>query len=157
MNNVSETIVTNFIHYYEDFNTRAHILAKPLSEEQFWVKPYNYGNSFGNLVLHITGNLNYYIGTQIAQTGYIRDRPSEFSKILIGQKIETLSELNNAVKMVIQTLGVQRDDDWSKPYSAEGVDDVHDRFGIFLRCSVHFHHHVGQMIYLSKELTKTVV
>jgi len=157
MNNVSETIANNFIHYYQDFNTRVLILAKPLNEEQFWVKPFGYGNSFGNLVLHLTGNLNYYIGAEIAQTGYIRDRPSEFSKILTGQKIETLSELSNAVEMVIQTLGTQREDDWSKSYNAEGVDDVHDRFGIFLRCSVHFHHHVGQMIYLSKELTKTVV
>jgi len=36
--------------------------AVPLSEEQFWIKPFAFGNSFGHLVLHLTGNLNYYIG-----------------------------------------------------------------------------------------------
>ena len=157
MSNLSETIAKGLIYNYRDFNNRVISLAAPISEEQFWVKPYKYGNSFGNLVLHLVGNMNYYIGTQIAQTGYIRDRSSEFSKILTGQKNETLSELNSTCEMVIQTLTAQHEDDWSKPYSAVGVDDVKDRFGIFMRCAVHFHHHVGQMIYLSKELTKAVV
>ena len=155
MNTLSETIANSFIHNFRDFETRVHVLAAPLSEEQFWEKPYRYGNSFGNLVLHITGNLNYYIGTQIAQTGYVRDRPAEFTNVLIGKKSETLLELHNAVEMVIQTLGVQHDDDWSKAYSGIGIDDAKDRFGIFLRCAVHFHHHIGQMIYLSKEFTQT--
>jgi hypothetical protein len=39
-------------------------LARPLNSQQFWSKPYPYGNSFGHLVLHLTGNLNYYIGAQ---------------------------------------------------------------------------------------------
>jgi hypothetical protein len=41
---------------------RIRELAVPLSEKQFWTKPFSFGNSFGHLVLHLTGNLNYYIG-----------------------------------------------------------------------------------------------
>ena len=40
---------------------RVRELAAPLTDQQFWTKPYPYGNSFGHLVLHLTGNLNYYI------------------------------------------------------------------------------------------------
>ena len=47
--------------------TRVRELAAPLTQKQFWTKPYPYGNSFGHLVLHLTGNLNYYIGAQIAK------------------------------------------------------------------------------------------
>jgi Protein of unknown function (DUF1572) len=151
---MSNTIAAGFIYYYQDFGRRVRSLAEQLTEEQFWVKPYPYGNSFGNLALHLTGNLSYYIGARIAQTGYIRERELEFTESHVGQKEQVLRKLDQAVVMVIDTLRNQADDDWHQEYSAEGVDDVKDRFSIYLRCAVHFHHHLGQMIYLVKELTK---
>jgi uncharacterized damage-inducible protein DinB len=154
MNTMSNTIADGFIYNYRDFMQRVHSLAEPLSEEQFWTKPYSYGNSFGNLVLHLTGNLNYYIGTQIANTGYVRERDLEFTSTYPGQKQETLQKLDEAVELVIATLKSQSDDDWKKEYSAIGADGMKDRFTIALRCVTHFHHHVGQMIYLAKEFQK---
>jgi uncharacterized damage-inducible protein DinB len=153
MSSLSTTIASGFVHQYTDFGLRVHRLAEDLSEEQFWTKPYSYGNSFGNLVLHITGNLNYYIGAQIAQTGYIRQRDLEFTQTHPGEKKEVLKKLDEVVDIVIASLKSQTDSDWEQPFSAVGVDDVKDRFGIYLLCAVHFHHHIGQMIYLVKELT----
>jgi hypothetical protein len=100
--------------------------------------------------LHLTGNLNYYIGSQIENTGYIRDREQEFRQVQDASKGEALAKMDDAVAIVIKSLGHQDDRDWSSEYSAIGVDDVHDRFSIYLRCSNHFHHHIGQMIYLVK-------
>ena len=154
MSNLSTTIATGFVNHYTDFGLRVHKLAEGLSEEQFWRKPYSYGNSFGNLVLHITGNLNYYIGARIAQTGYIRQRDLEFTQTHVGQKQEVLRKLDEAVDMVIISLRNQTDGDWGQSFDAVGADDVNDRFSIYLRCAVHFHHHIGQMIYLAKELTQ---
>ena len=57
MSNLSTTIATGFVNQYTDFNLRVHRLAEDLSEKQFWTKPHSYGNSFGNLVLHIRGSL----------------------------------------------------------------------------------------------------
>jgi hypothetical protein len=37
-------------------------------------------NSSGNLVLHLIGGLNHFIGATLAHTGYIRDRDQEFAK-----------------------------------------------------------------------------
>ena len=154
MSSLSTTIASGFVNQYTDFRLRVHRLAEDLSEEQFWIKPHSYGNSFGNLVLHITGNLNYYIGARIAQTGYIRQRDLEFTQILVGQKQVVLSKLDEAVAMVVASLENQTDGDWEQTFSAAGADDVKDRFGIYLRCAAHFHHHIGQMIYLVKELTQ---
>jgi hypothetical protein len=153
MKNLSDTVADGFINSYGDFARRVKSLAEKLSEEQFWEKPYPYGNSFGNLVLHITGNLNYYIGAQLANTGYIRERELEFAENHSEHKDEVLKELDKALVIVTDTLKAQTDLTWGAEYTAGGADDVNDRFSIYLRCAVHFHHHIGQMIYLVRELS----
>ncbi len=83
----------------------AHIrqLAGELSEDEFWTKPYSYGNTFGHLVLHLTGNLNYYIGAQMAGTGYARDREREFGDRSRAAKAQVLDALDEAVAMAVKT------------------------------------------------------
>jgi hypothetical protein len=128
-------------------------LAAPLTDEQFWARPFPFGNSFGHLVLHLTGNLNYYIGTQIAQTGYVRDRPREFSETARPPKAETLKKFDDAIAVVLNAIRSQAPEDWSKPYAAAGAD-ARDRFDMVLQCATHLHHHMGQMIYLAFALKK---
>ena len=124
-----------------------------VSEEQFWVKPFPFGNSFGHLVLHLTGNLNYYIGAQIAGTGYVRDRPLEFSDATRQPKAEVLKKFDQAIEVVSSAINSQTADDWSKEYSAVGAE-ARDRFEIVLQCATHLHHHMGQMLYLGFELKR---
>jgi len=50
------------------------------NEKNIWAKDRNITNSAGNLCLHIIGNLNWFIGGQLGDTGYIRRRDLEFSK-----------------------------------------------------------------------------
>jgi uncharacterized damage-inducible protein DinB len=154
MDNLSSTLASGFIRCYEDLVKRVHQLADSVPEEQFWVKPFPYGNSFGHLVLHITGNLNYYIGTQIARTGYVRNREREFTETHHRSKEEILKELDQAVALVISTIETQSVEDWSREYTASGEPDAGNRFNILLKCSIHFYHHIGQMIYLVKELAR---
>jgi uncharacterized damage-inducible protein DinB len=154
MSDFSNTIANGLSQAYQDYARRVHTLAAQLSEEQFWRKPYAYGNSFGHLVLHLTGNLNYYIGAQIAQTGYVRNREREFTERNPPPKQEVLQQLDEAVAMVVRTLAAQIDETWAQEYQAIGAEQTKDRFGIFLRCASHFNHHLGQMIYLAKEYSK---
>jgi hypothetical protein len=155
MDKLPDTIKSALIHAYRDFAGRVRALSENLSEEQFWTKPYPYGNSFGHLTLHLTGNLNYYIGAQVAGTGYVRDREREFTEQSPPSKEEALRRFDEAVEMVAATLESQTAESWSQAYSAAGAGDaVQDRFSIFLRCAAHLHHHVGQMIYLEKEFSK---
>ncbi|MEW6736473.1 MAG: DinB family protein [Acidobacteriota bacterium] len=154
MDNLSNTVANGFIFSYRDFAQRVHTLSENLTEEQFWRKPYPYGNSFGHLALHIIGNLNYYIGTEIAKTGYIRNREREFTETSPPSKAEVLKQLDEVIDLVVSTLERQTADSWSYEYKATGAESCRDRFSIFLRCASHFHHHVGQMIYLVKEISK---
>jgi uncharacterized damage-inducible protein DinB len=132
---------------YARFGAGVNDLAAPLSEEQFWAKPFSFGNSFGHLVLHLTGNLNYYIGAQIANTGYQRDRPREFAETAPPGKLETLAKFDEAIAMVLRTIASQTEQDWSAPYQAAGMDGT-TRFEALLQCATHVHHHIGQMMYL---------
>jgi Protein of unknown function (DUF1572) len=154
MNTPTPTIIEGFKRAFLYFAQRARALSDGLSDEQFWTKPYPYGNSMGHLVLHLTGNLSYYLGAQIGGTGYIRDREREFTEQNPPSREETLRRLDETVSVVIATLERQTDADWSADYSGVGMENVNDRFSAFLLCAAHFHHHVGQMIYLAKELEK---
>lgn len=47
-------------------------------EENLWKTTGSVINPAGNLSLHLIGNLNHYIGHHLGNTGYVRDRVSEF-------------------------------------------------------------------------------
>jgi DinB superfamily len=131
-----------------------HKWVDPLTEEQFWTNPYTYGNSVGNLVLHLTGNLSYYIAARIANTGYVRNRDLEFSESRKPPKSEVLRHFDESVAVAIATIEQQSPADWTLPYAAEREPEAKDRFTLFLRCAVHLYHHIGQINYLCRELTK---
>ena len=152
MADLQTTIVSGFLERYTTLAGEVTKLAAPLSEEEFWRKPFPFGNSFGHLVLHVTGNLNYYIGAEIGETGYVRDREREFTETNYPRKKECLKKFEEAVDVVLRTLMAQTIDDWEKEYTASGETDAKNRMTIFLRCATHLHHHVGQMMYLGYAL-----
>jgi hypothetical protein len=153
MADLNEVIAVDLEARYKKLAGVVRDLAAPLSDEQFWAKPFPFGNSFGHLVLHLTGNLNYYIGAQIAQTGYVRDRPREFSEAAAPSKTETLKQFDDAIAVVLKTIRSQSAEDWSKAYTATGAE-ARDRFDMVLQCATHLHHHIGQLIYLGFELRR---
>jgi uncharacterized damage-inducible protein DinB len=150
---LSALVGQSLTRHYERVRIRIHALVAPLSTDQLWTRPYPYGNSVGHLLLHLTGNLSYYIGTQIAGTGYVRDRPLEFADTSKRDKADVLGDFDRAMAMVVATLAKQREADWSAPYTGVGSEDVKDRLSMFVRCAAHADHHAGQMIYLCKQLS----
>ena len=149
---LSAVVARGLAAYYERVGRKVHGLVEPLSTDQLWRRPFPYGNSIGHLLLHLTGNLRYYIGTQIAGSGYVRDRPREFAETDRRPKEEVLREFDDALGMVAATLSAQSTADWGARYEAVGAENVGDRFSMFLRCAAHADHHAGQMIYLCKQL-----
>jgi hypothetical protein len=153
MPDLDKTLASVLSDRYAANATRIRELAAPLTNAQFWHKPFPFGNSFGHLVLHLTGNLNYYIGAQIANTGYVRDRPREFNDPNPPPKDEALKRLDAAVDMVHKTIRAQAPEDWSAEYSGAGTD-AKNRLAMVVQCAAHMQHHIGQMIYLSYELQR---
>jgi len=151
---LSSIVASTLASYCEQVQQKVHELVDPLSTEQLWQRPYPYGNSVGHLLLHLTGNLNYYIGAQIAGTGYVRDRNREFTESERIPKAQVLANFDRAIEMVVSTIRSQSPEDWCAPYTSVDAVAGKDRFAVLMRMSAHAYHHVGQMIYLCKELTK---
>jgi len=154
MADLAQTIAEDLAAYYEMVREHLHKWVDPLTNEQLWRKPYPYGNSVGHLILHLTGNLSYYIGARVAETGYVRNRELEFTEPKPRPKQEVLAAFDQAIAMVVHTIRKQKAEDWLKPYSAEREPEAKERFNIFLRSAGHAYHHVGQIIYLANELKK---
>ncbi|HVN20213.1 MAG TPA: DinB family protein [Dongiaceae bacterium] len=153
MPELDSTLASVLARRYAENLARIRELAAPLTEEQFWTKPFSYGNSFGHLVLHLTGNLNYYIGAQIANTGYVRDREREFTEPKPPSKETALKHLGDAVAMVIETIRRQSPSDWREAYSGAGTN-CSNRLEIIVQCAAHMQHHIGQMVYLGYGLSR---
>jgi Protein of unknown function (DUF1572) len=153
MTDLCTTVNSALASYFEKVAAKLHKWVDPLSHEQFWRNPFPYGNDIGHIVLHLTGNLNYYIGAQIAKTGYVRNRDREFTEADRPAKAEVLREFDRVISLVAATIRKQSPEDWPSPYTAERSDS-HDRFAIVLDCAAHADHHVGQIINLSRELTR---
>src|SRR5437899_12938774 len=131
MAELNETVGAGLAAYYEYVASDLHKWVDPLSSEQFWRKPYPYGNSVGHLVLHLTGNLNYYIAARVAETGYVRDRDREFTEKKPPPKEEALRLFDRAIAMVVATIRKQRTEDWGKAYTVEREPEAADRLQIF--------------------------
>jgi uncharacterized damage-inducible protein DinB len=152
MSDVHSTAVRDFTRYYQQCSEKIHALVDPLSDEQIWAHPYPYGNSIGHLLLHLTGNLSYYIGTEIGGTGYVRNRPLEFSDTARHHKATLLKNFDVALATVSLVLQKQTEQDWAAPFAGKGTEFAGNRFFAFLQCAGHLSHHTGQMTYLCKAL-----
>ena len=150
---LSTLVAESLSAQFDRVRRNVHGLVEPLSNEQLWRRPFPYGNSVGHLLLHLTGNLSYYIGAQIAGTGYIRDRPKEFADPSRRPGADVLRDFDGAVDMVLATLAAQREADWRDAFSGVGAEGIVDRLTMFLRCAAHADHHAGQMIYLCKQIS----
>src|SRR3954467_9739943 len=120
-------------------------LAEPLREEQFWRKPLDPGNSVGHLVLHLSGNLNHFVGARLGGTGYVRDREREFTETQVPAQAGALARLDEAVATFRRVVG---------GLSAEQLAAPHPeaRFGTVINALVHlvahFALHRGQISYI---------
>jgi len=151
---LNTTLVRDFERKYREAAQTIRALVEPLTDEQIWTRPYPYGNTIGHLLLHLTGNLSYYIGADMGGTEYVRNRPLEFSDTVRHPKTELLAGFDAAIATVATVLQKQSEQDWSAAYMAKGFEDCGDRFTAFLRCAAHLSHHTGQIIYLCKELER---
>ncbi|HET6777376.1 MAG TPA: DinB family protein [Gemmatimonadales bacterium] len=120
-------------------------------ERELWVRVPGITNVGGNLVLHLAGNLQYYIGTVLGRTGYVRDRPAEFARHDVP-RAELLREIEAARDAVKATLEKPVDVDAEFPESILGM---RVRTGDYLiHLATHFAYHLGQLDYHRRVVTK---
>ncbi|MFB9079510.1 DinB family protein [Flavobacterium procerum] len=116
------------------------------NENAIWMIDKNISNSAGNLCLHLMGNINTYIGKQLGNTGYVRNRPLEFSLKDIP-KTALIDKIENTIVMVNTVLDSLTQDDLEAIYP-EIVFEEEMTTGFFLiHLSTHLAYHLGQINY----------
>ncbi|MFH7002233.1 DUF1572 family protein [Flavobacterium bizetiae] len=116
------------------------------NESQLWVIDKNISNSGGNLCLHLIGNINTYIGAEIGKTGYIRNRPLEFSLKDIP-KSELINKIEETILVVNNALDIVTEADLENIYP-QIVFEKEMTTGFFLvHLATHLAYHLGQINY----------
>jgi len=135
----------------EDHAAEIIKLAEALDESKLWAKPVQPGNSIGHLILHLTGNLNNYIGAQLGGTGYVRDREREFTETRPPGKAALLAGFKEAVALSRRVITGLSAEQLMSPFAEA-------KFGNTCKAIMHMIAHAalhrGQMSYLVRLVEK---
>lgn len=138
--------------YYDHLADRVRRAARAAGDD-LWAKPFAYGNSVGHLVLHITGNLNHYIGARIAETGYVRQREREFTEPSRPTLDALLEQFDAAIRMVRDTLADVDEPRLMAVYAGSDADALErTNLAMLILCASHMNNHIGQLAYLMEAL-----
>ncbi|MFB6458005.1 DinB family protein [Chitinophaga sp. Hz27] len=133
------------------FNKELLALAEEIkaysSDELIWKVPEGVSNSGGNLCLHICGNIRHFIGAQLGNTGYIRDRDYEFSAKGLPREtlLADIQDTTNVIWTVIHGLTPEF---LGTVYAENPLKDPGLTYGGFLTYIYgHLRYHLGQINY----------
>ena len=115
-------------------------------EKNIWIIGEGIANSAGNLCLHLIGNLNTYIGKQIGQTAYVRNRELEFSAKDIP-KAELLRKIDETTKVIESSLSKLSQEELDMEYPLLVLDVMTSTEYFLLHLTTHLNYHLGQINY----------
>ena len=115
-------------------------------ETAIWKADGEITNSAGNLCQHLIGNLNAFIGAELGQSGYVRERDLEFS-VKGTSRTEMLKSIDETIAVIDSTLnGITAElleADYPKLVFADKMTT-----GYFLiHLATHLNYHLGQINY----------
>jgi uncharacterized damage-inducible protein DinB len=118
-----------------------------------WQLPEGVLNSAGTLVLHLSGNIQHFLGARLADTGFVRDRRAEFSARGVPRAalLRQIEAARSAVRSAAEKLTSQAlEQDF--PEVVGGMRVVTGEYLIHLVS--HFAYHLGQVDYHRRLVTR---
>ncbi len=115
-------------------------------ESKLWEVEEGIANAAGNLCLHLIGNLNTFIGAEIGKTGYVRDRPAEFST-KNTPRAELVKKIEDTLLVVIESLEKLSPEQLESEYPILVFADKMSVEFFLVHLSSHLSYHLGQINY----------
>lgn len=121
------------------------------NEEDLWKIQGTVKNSCGNLVSHLIGGLNHFIGATLAHTGYVRNRDLEFSVKGTPRKelVTQLELLIVTIKKALESFTPEMMEA-EFPLMFDGAKNSNTY--VLTLLLVHTNYHLGQINYLRRIL-----
>ena len=120
-------------------------------EALLWAVKDGITNSGGNLTLHLIGNLNYYIGAILGDTGYTRNRENEFAAKDVSST-ELLDMIRRTSEMIAAVLNNFSETALEQEYPIIVLEKPSSTQYFLLHLSEHLGYHLGQINYLRRIL-----
>jgi hypothetical protein len=127
-----------------------HLESFPDDESLWQVLP-GVSNAAGNLALHIEGNLREFVGHQLGQLSYVRNRSLEFSARGLSRReiCAQLTELKDTIPMVIENLSEEQ---LEMEYPEVVLVTATSTREFLIHLYGHLNWHLGQVNYLRRIL-----
>ncbi|MDI1304515.1 MAG: DUF1572 family protein [bacterium] len=116
------------------------------NESEIWHIQKGIANSAGNLCLHLIGNLNTYIGAEFGKTGYIRNRPLEFSLKNVP-RAELINKIEETIVIVNNALNNVSEEELKKEYPLLVFETKTSTEFMLIHLTTHLAYHLGQINY----------
>ena len=130
---------------------RVERCLEQLTEEDVWRRANDASNSIGNLVLHLSGNVQQWIIGGVGDLQYTRDREHEFGERGGFTREELLARLKETLTKADQVLANVDPNRLLERKEIQGNDVT--LMQAILRIVQHFGLHTGQIMLLTKQYT----
>lgn len=132
--------------YDRDLNKLEGEIRAYSDEASLWKTSGDIRNSGGNLCLHLCGNLQTYIGKNLGNFPYARDRDNEFAAKNIS-KDQLISEVKKTREVVLKTLISLNTDLLVQEYPEQVFDYDMNTLHFLIHLESHLNYHLGQINY----------
>ena len=139
----------NFLR--EEYLPKIERCLEKLTDEQVWWRSSSESNSIGNLLLHLSGNARQWIVSGLGGEADDRVRQAEFDERTTIPRNELLSRLRTTVSTVDDTLAVFDPHRLLDRFKIQGTEVT--ALAAIFHVTEHFSMHVGQIVYIRKQLT----
>jgi uncharacterized damage-inducible protein DinB len=117
-----------------------------VNEEKIWDIDKDIANSAGNLCLHLVGNLNTFIGVQLGDSDYIRNRDLEFSAKGIA-RTELLKMVDGTIAVINKTLENLDENELDEDFPIVVFKEKTTIEYMLIHLATHLGYHLGQVNY----------
>ncbi|WP_324670762.1 DUF1572 family protein [Hymenobacter sp. GOD-10R] len=138
-----ETLRTLF---NRDLNKLKQEIGLYISEPVIWHYEKGIANSAGNLCLHLVGNLKTYIGAELGQHSYVRNRELEFSAKDVP-RADLLQRVEETIVVLNDSLGKLTEDELQKEYPILVFAEKTSTEYFLVHLAAHLAYHLGQINY----------
>jgi len=139
----------------KDYPEQIRTCLDALTDEQLWWRPNEHSNAVANLVIHLMGSNRYYFDHVIGGHEDVRNRAGEFAARGGRTKVELRKQWDDSVASTARAL---------EGFDASRLIDTTERTGkqttflqILLHVSNHNGVHMGQIVYIAKQLNPTAI
>jgi len=145
-------MISDLILIFErDLNRLKQEIESFSHEGNLWLTAGSTRNPAGNLCLHLVGNLKTYIGRNIGNFHYVRDRDAEFSSKGVARDV-LLQQIEETRTIVISTLQHFDSSKLDEVYVEEALGYTMTNRFFLIHLMAHLSYHLGQVNYLRRVL-----